>query len=105
MQDLFELNPHELPVTLRNVLTRYALSWDYSKSMCDMMLEDVNAIGYTFNYGDDFMPYDLRKKTKPGPVSSKTLPTNQTHHVRNHSETRKEKATNRRPQNSRTSKP
>jgi hypothetical protein len=106
MQDMFELNPHEMPKNLAEILDRYSREWSFTYNECESMLAEVSSIGYTFDYGLDSTPYNLRKKTKhqSGSVSSKTLPTNQTHHVRNHSKARQQETTNRRTRISRSSK-
>lgn len=58
--DLFE--QYELqPPELREITTRYGEDWEDSYENCASMLRECEAIGYTFEYYLDAVPYDLRK--------------------------------------------
>jgi hypothetical protein len=83
MTDMFTLNQHELPKNLAEILDRYSREWSFTYGECESMLAEVSSIGYTFEYGLDSTPYNLK------PIKSNT-------HVRNH---RKAEGQNNRPSN------
>ena len=58
--DMFE-HIEALPSEVQSVLERYA-ECDESYDVCADMLEEMEAIGYTFEYYLDAEPYFLRKK-------------------------------------------
>lgn len=57
--DLFE-HWQTLPETMQNVLNKYAeIEHDYTT--LEAMQQECEALGYTFDFGLDCVPYDLRK--------------------------------------------
>lgn len=58
MEDLFE-KYEELPQEVQDILTKYNDVEDYQG--CDKLVKELNAVGYTCDYGLDASPYDLRK--------------------------------------------
>lgn len=58
MKDLFDC-PEKHPANLRKVLWSYGYTHDYDG--CDLLIQKLNAIGYTCDYGLDASPYNLRK--------------------------------------------
>jgi hypothetical protein len=62
MRDLFEYQ-EELPEIVREVITRYANEFvdsaDYSA--CESLLDELFPHGFTFDYGLDAIPCNLRK--------------------------------------------
>jgi len=58
--DMFEHIEH-LPSEVQEVLEKYS-ECDESYDVCRDMLEEMEAIGYTFEYYLDAEPYFLRKK-------------------------------------------
>lgn len=58
--DLFE-NYNDMPSNLMAVIEKYDNTDGLSYNECAAMLIDVEAIGYTFEYGLDGIPYDLKK--------------------------------------------
>lgn len=58
-KDFFEFY-EELPPKPRAVLEKYSLE-DMTYESCASMLEEMEALGYTFEYYLDAVPYDLRK--------------------------------------------
>jgi len=59
--DLFE-DYENIPDDLMAALEKYDTCDSLSYDQCAAMLIDVEALGYTFEYGLDGIPYDLRKK-------------------------------------------
>lgn len=58
--DLFEVAFKELPEDLQNVLNKYLYSeFDYKD--CSELVDKLNTIGYTCEYGLDAEPFALRK--------------------------------------------
>ena len=49
-----------LPQEVQDVLAKYS-DWGDSYDECRAMLKDMEAVGYTFEYYLDAVPYDLRK--------------------------------------------
>ena len=60
IEDLFA-TPELLPIEVQNVLSEYENKWDESYDMCREMKARLQALGYTFDYYLDAVPYDLRK--------------------------------------------
>jgi hypothetical protein len=61
--DLFE-TPDKLPKKVQKVLLKYEND-NTSFKICRKLLKELKPLGYTFEYGLDAMPYELRKiKTK-----------------------------------------
>jgi len=61
MKDLFE-TPNELPQNVQDVLSRYE-EGDFTYNTCEALKRDLNAVGYTCDYGLDASPYNLTKIT------------------------------------------
>lgn len=57
-QDLFE-NPELLPAEVQEIIDSIAIAPTY----CDLerALKKIQALGYTFDYGLDAVPYDLQR--------------------------------------------
>lgn len=69
--DLFE-DYESQPKNLSEIVEKYEeryLDGDMDYEDTKKFLKEVNAIGYTFDYGLDNEPYDLRKMSKGGKVS------------------------------------
>lgn len=62
-EDLFE-NYENLPKNLLDILNKYQMNEDLNYITIEKMLKEVNAIGYTFEYYLDCIPYNLQKLTK-----------------------------------------
>ena len=58
--DLFEDIPEELKVVVGN----YALEDTLTYIECEAFLKEVKALGYTFEYGLEGIPFNLRKIPK-----------------------------------------
>lgn len=58
--DLFE-HWEKLPKRVQNVLSKYADA-DEDYENCAKMLSELEALGYTFDYYLDAVPYNLRLK-------------------------------------------
>lgn len=58
--DMFQHMEH-LPTEVQEVLERYS-AMDESYDVCSAMLEELEALDYTFEYYLDAEPYFLRKK-------------------------------------------
>lgn len=61
MKDLFK-NPELLPTELQTLLNNFA-SQENDYSTCANLLKECEAIGYTFEYGLDAEPFNLRVQT------------------------------------------
>ena len=57
--DLFEY-PELIPDVINDIIESYNEDADLYKE-CRRMLKEMNKHGYTFEYGLDGVPYDLRK--------------------------------------------
>lgn len=57
--DLFE-HPELIPAEVQEVLNRYSEE-DQTYDTCRAMLAEVEALGYTFDYYLDAVPFDLKK--------------------------------------------
>jgi len=58
--DLFE-TPELIPDNVRAVFDRYFENGGLSYTAIGLLLDEVEQLGYTFDYGLDATPYDLRK--------------------------------------------
>ena len=56
--DLFE-TPEQLPANVQQILEKYGEFESYHQ--CEAMLKEMEAIGYTFEYYLDAMPFNLKK--------------------------------------------
>lgn len=65
-EDLFE-NIESLPAEVQEVLSKYALE-DESYENMESMLSELQPLGYTFEYGLDAIPYDLKKMENGGDI-------------------------------------
>jgi hypothetical protein len=62
-QDLFE-TPELLPEEVRSIIEKYEEA-DTCYKMCQSLIEELEQVGYTCDYGLDGIPYELTKiKTK-----------------------------------------
>jgi len=59
-QDLFEVDFSELPQELVDVLNKHMYT-DFEYLGCENLIRDLNAIGYTCDYGLSAEPFGLRK--------------------------------------------
>jgi hypothetical protein len=59
MKDLFE-NPELLPIEVLEILEKYS-EMDNSYQNCSELVQELNSVGYTCDYGLDAEPFDLRK--------------------------------------------
>lgn len=57
MEDLFE-NPQTLPQHIQTIVYDFG---EEGYKECEAMLEKLKPLGYTFEYGLDGIPYNLRK--------------------------------------------
>jgi len=58
--DLFEC-PDSQPPELRQITEKYGAMVDFDLyEVCRVFLVEVEAVGFTFEYGLDGVPYDLR---------------------------------------------
>lgn len=64
MKDLFEY-PELLPANVNEIVERFANEDDYSYERCDQLIDELNAVGYTCEYGLDAMPYNLQRLHSP----------------------------------------
>jgi len=61
--DLF-INYDKQPKKLAKIVSRYVKKYLYDSATykdTNAFLKDINAIGYTFEYGLDNVPYNLKK--------------------------------------------
>jgi hypothetical protein len=58
--DLFEY-PELLPQEVRNILEKFEDYFSYTYQDCNRLVKQLNAIGYTCEYGLDASPYNLTK--------------------------------------------
>ena len=63
MEDLFEKDFSELPIEVQEVLSNYVYE-DFNYESCANLVNDLNSIGYTCEYGLSAEPFGLRKLTK-----------------------------------------
>ena len=62
MEDLFEKDFSELPIEVQEVLSNYVYE-DFNYESCANLVDDLNSIGYTCEYGLGAEPFGLRKLT------------------------------------------
>lgn len=60
MKDLFEY-PELLPANVNEIIERFANEGQFSYERCDQLIDELNAVGYTCEYGLDAMPYNLQR--------------------------------------------
>ncbi len=58
--DLFK-NVESLPQNVQNVIEKYDEDWEYTYENCANMQDELEQLGYTFDYYLDATPYNLRK--------------------------------------------
>ncbi|NBX27485.1 MAG: hypothetical protein EBR55_04425 [Chitinophagia bacterium] len=63
--DLFN-NVKSLPQDVQNVLEKYNEDWEYTYENCANMQDELEELGYTFDYYLDATPYNLRKMEDGG---------------------------------------
>jgi len=61
--DLFE-QYEKLPQNVQDVLTKYE-EGDFTYETCEALKNDLEAVGYTCDYGLDASPYDLKVNNCP----------------------------------------
>ena len=62
MEDLFEKDFSELPIEVQEVLSNYVYE-DFNYESCANLVDDLNSIGYTCEFGLSAEPFGLRKLT------------------------------------------
>ena len=62
MEDLFEKDFSELPIEVQEVLSKYTYE-DFNYESCANLVDDLNSIGYTCEFGLSAEPFGLRKLT------------------------------------------
>ena len=60
MEDLFEKDFTELPVEVQEVLSNYVYE-DFNYESCANLVDDLNSVGYTCEFGLSAEPFGLRK--------------------------------------------
>ena len=60
MTDLFQ-HPDQWPTELANILNKYLVDDYMEYSQLNAMLKECEAIGYTFEYELDAVPFNLKK--------------------------------------------
>lgn len=60
MNDLFE-TPELMPENVAKIVEKYGHGNGLSYDECAELVKELNAIGYTCDYGLDAEPFDLRK--------------------------------------------
>lgn len=60
MEDLFEKDFTELPIEVQEVLSNYVYE-DFNYESCANLVDDLNSIGYTCEFGLSAEPFGLRK--------------------------------------------
>lgn len=58
--DLFECDSNLLPIEVIKILNDYSMR-DNTTDNCNSMLSELEKIGYTFEFGLDAIPYNLKK--------------------------------------------
>lgn len=58
MTDLFEC-PELLPQEVQDIIEQHGEACDYEE--CDLLIQKLNEVGYTCEYGLDASPYNLTK--------------------------------------------
>jgi hypothetical protein len=59
MLDLFE-NPELLPIEVQEILNKFSES-ECTYENCSQLVQELESIGYSCEYGLDAEPYELRK--------------------------------------------
>lgn len=59
MNDLFE-TPELLPLDVQAILVKYS-NKDFNYNNCGNLVDELELVGYTCEYGLDAIPYDLIK--------------------------------------------
>jgi len=59
MNDLFE-TPELLSIDAQVILDKYS-DMDFNYNNCSDLVDELEEVGYTCEYGLDAIPYDLRK--------------------------------------------
>ena len=59
MNDLFE-TPELLPLDVQAILVKYS-NKDFNYNNCGNLVDELEEVGYTCEYGLDAIPYDLIK--------------------------------------------
>jgi hypothetical protein len=59
MNDLFE-TPELLSIDVQAILEKYS-NKDFNYNNCSDLVDELEEVGYTCEYGLDAIPYDLRK--------------------------------------------
>jgi hypothetical protein len=62
MEDLFEKDFSELPIEVQEVLSKYTYE-DFNYESCADLVDDLNNVGYTCEFGLSAEPFGLRKLT------------------------------------------
>ena len=62
MVDLFE-TPEVLPKEVQAILEKYSQS-DFNYEQCNYLVDELEQVGYTCEFGLDAIPYDLKKIIK-----------------------------------------
>lgn len=62
MEDLFQ-TPILLPTEVQVIIEKYS-DMDTTYENCQLLVDELEQVGYTCDYGLDGIPYDLRKKGK-----------------------------------------
>jgi hypothetical protein len=62
MEDLFEKDFSELPIEVQEVLSKYTYD-EFNYENCGNLVDDLNNVGYTCEFGLDAEPFGLRKLT------------------------------------------
>jgi hypothetical protein len=57
MKDLFN-TPELIPSNVNAIFSKY--NYEIESSNIEQVLKEVESVGYTFDYGLDFIPYDLK---------------------------------------------
>jgi hypothetical protein len=57
--DMFE-RYDELPTEVQAILDKYA-EMDFTYENCGNLIDELEVLGWTCDYGQDAQPYDLRK--------------------------------------------
>jgi hypothetical protein len=60
MEDLFQ-TPILLPTEVQVIIEKYS-DMDTTYENCQLLVDELEQVGYTCDYGLDGIPYDLRKK-------------------------------------------
>ena len=62
MDDLFD-TPEVLPLEVQAILEKYS-NKDFNYENCSNLVDELEQVGYTCEYGLDASPYDLKKVEK-----------------------------------------